>query len=97
MPDPVPSTMQAMVLQAPGKALQAVRVPVPAPGPGQVLVRVRACGICRTDLHILDGELQEPPAMRLASVVSAPFVQPPPSSPSQATDDGPTMDNDRSR
>ena len=60
MPDPVPSTMQAMVLQAPGKALQAVRVPVPAPGPGQVLVRVRACGICRTDLHILDGELQEP-------------------------------------
>ena len=36
MPDPVPSTMQAMVLQAPGKALQAVRVPVPAPGPGQI-------------------------------------------------------------
>lgn len=49
-----------MVLEAPGKPLQAREVPVPRPGPGQVLLRVRACGVCRTDLHILDGELNEP-------------------------------------
>ncbi|MBK7743505.1 MAG: zinc-dependent alcohol dehydrogenase family protein [Betaproteobacteria bacterium] len=49
--------MRAMVLAAPGSSLELRDVPVPRPGPGQVLVKVRACGVCRTDLHILDGEL----------------------------------------
>ncbi|HSD48538.1 MAG TPA: zinc-dependent alcohol dehydrogenase family protein [Actinomycetota bacterium] len=52
--------MRAMVLETPGRALEARDVPVPEPGPGQVLVRVRACGVCRTDLHVLDGEMPEP-------------------------------------
>ena len=49
-----------MVLDAPGLPLEARRVPVPTPGPGQLLLRVRACAVCRTDLHLLDGELPEP-------------------------------------
>jgi propanol-preferring alcohol dehydrogenase len=52
--------MRAMILDAPGQPLRLADVPVPEPGPNQVLIRVRACGICRTDLHILDGELKEP-------------------------------------
>jgi len=52
--------MRAMVLDAPGRPLRAADVPDPVPGPGQLLVRVRACGVCRTDLHIVDGELREP-------------------------------------
>ena len=49
--------MRTMQLAAAGMPLQLVhRDPVP-PGPGQVLVRVHACGVCRTDLHIVDGEL----------------------------------------
>jgi propanol-preferring alcohol dehydrogenase len=49
-----------MILEEPGRPLRAVELPVPAPGPGQVLIRVHACGLCRTDLHIVDGELKEP-------------------------------------
>ncbi|MDB6015843.1 MAG: alcohol dehydrogenase [Pedosphaera sp.] len=49
-----------MVLKAPQQPLQAVDLPVPSPGPEQVLVRVHACAICRTDLHIVDGELPHP-------------------------------------
>lgn len=49
--------MLAMVLERPGEPLRAVALPVPEPGPGEVLVRVLACGVCRTDLHIADGEL----------------------------------------
>lgn len=49
--------MRAMVLDSPGNSLQARETPVPEPGPGQVLLRVLACGVCRTDLHIVDGEL----------------------------------------
>ena len=52
--------MQAAVLDQPGEPLQLRDVPVPEPGDGQVLLRVRACGVCRTDLHIADGELTEP-------------------------------------
>jgi propanol-preferring alcohol dehydrogenase len=54
------STMRAMVLEAPHTPLHAVEVPLPEPGAGQVLVRVHACGVCRTDLHIVDGELTQP-------------------------------------
>ena len=52
--------MRAMVLSAPNTPLELRELPDPEPGPGQVLVDVHACGICRTDLHILDGELTEP-------------------------------------
>ncbi|GAB4465733.1 MAG: zinc-dependent alcohol dehydrogenase family protein [Burkholderiaceae bacterium] len=51
------ATMRAMVLEAPGAPLQARRLPMPRPGPGEVLLRVHACGVCRTDLHVADGEL----------------------------------------
>ncbi|MDR9439713.1 MAG: zinc-dependent alcohol dehydrogenase family protein [Halomonas sp.] len=53
-------TMRAMRLHAPGQPLALERVARPAPGPGEVEVRVLACGVCRTDLHVLDGELTEP-------------------------------------
>jgi alcohol dehydrogenase, propanol-preferring len=52
--------MRAMVLDAPGEPLRAAELTALEPGPGQVLVRVRACGVCRTDLHVLDGELPDP-------------------------------------
>ncbi|HET7210726.1 MAG TPA: alcohol dehydrogenase catalytic domain-containing protein, partial [Methyloceanibacter sp.] len=55
-----PSVMQAMVLDAPGKALRPAELTVPSPGPGQILIKVAACGVCRTDLHIFDGELAHP-------------------------------------
>jgi propanol-preferring alcohol dehydrogenase len=50
--------VRAMVLDAPGRPLRAAELPDPAPGPGEVLLRVRACGVCRTDLHLRDGELE---------------------------------------
>ena len=56
----IPETMRAMLLEAPGGLLTLKQVPVPAPGPNQVLLQVHACGVCRTDLHILDGELKNP-------------------------------------
>ncbi len=49
-----------MVLEAPGTALRERELPRPVAGPGQVLLRVRACGICRTDLHLADGDLPDP-------------------------------------
>ncbi len=52
--------MRAMVLDKPHEALHAVDRPTPAPGPGQVLLNVSACGVCRTDLHVVDGELPDP-------------------------------------
>ena len=54
------ATMQAMVLERAGEPLRAVELPVPKPGPHQVLIKVAACGVCRTDLHVLDGELPHP-------------------------------------
>ena len=52
--------MHAMVLDAMGKPLRAADVRTPRPGATQVLIRVRACGVCRTDLHVVDGELPDP-------------------------------------
>jgi propanol-preferring alcohol dehydrogenase len=52
--------MWAMVLERAGQPLRLTELPDPTPGPGQVLIRVHTCGVCRTDLHILDGELAEP-------------------------------------
>ncbi|MFA5110128.1 MAG: zinc-dependent alcohol dehydrogenase family protein [Desulfobaccales bacterium] len=55
-----PKTMRAMVLEKPGRPLTLQEVPAPAPDPEQVLIRVHTCGVCRTDLHVLDGELPHP-------------------------------------
>jgi propanol-preferring alcohol dehydrogenase len=52
--------MQAMVLERPGEPLKLVERPDPLPGDGEVRVRVAACGVCRTDLHVVDGELPKP-------------------------------------
>jgi propanol-preferring alcohol dehydrogenase len=52
--------MRAMLLDRPGAPLRLDDLPDPEPGPGQLLLRVRACGICRTDLHVADGELPRP-------------------------------------
>ncbi len=52
--------MRAMVLDAPGELLRLADLPAPDPGPGEVLVEIEACAVCRTDLHIVDGELTDP-------------------------------------
>ncbi len=52
--------MRAMLLDRPGAPLRETTLPRPAPGPGQVLLEVGACGVCRTDLHVADGELSDP-------------------------------------
>jgi alcohol dehydrogenase, propanol-preferring len=52
--------MRAQVLRAPRQQLEAADLPRPEPGPGQVLIAVKACAVCRTDLHIIDGELTQP-------------------------------------
>jgi alcohol dehydrogenase, propanol-preferring len=51
--------MQAMRLLAPGAPLTLSEASLPAPSPGELLIRVEACGVCRTDLHLLDGELPD--------------------------------------
>jgi propanol-preferring alcohol dehydrogenase len=53
-------TMRAMVLHAPGQPLREERLPIPRPGPEELLLRVHACAVCRTDLHVVDGELPRP-------------------------------------
>jgi propanol-preferring alcohol dehydrogenase len=52
--------MEAMVLKRQQTPLVRERVPIPQPGSGQVLIEVAACAVCRTDLHVVDGELTEP-------------------------------------
>jgi propanol-preferring alcohol dehydrogenase len=56
----LPKGMRAAVLEKQGTPLKLLEVPRPTPGPDQVLLQVHTCGVCRTDLHILDGELQQP-------------------------------------
>jgi propanol-preferring alcohol dehydrogenase len=51
--------MKAMVLERPGQVLRMVERPDPLPGPGQLQVAVSACGVCRTDLHVVDGDLSD--------------------------------------
>ena len=51
--------MRAMLLERPGGGFGLAELPKPAPAPGQALIRVQACGVCRTDLHVLDGDLRE--------------------------------------
>ncbi len=52
--------MQAMVLGAPGESLKLRRLPRPQPAPNELLVKIAACAVCRTDLHVVDGELPDP-------------------------------------
>jgi len=52
--------MRAMVLESPGSPLEPRDLPVPQPGPGQLLLEVSVCAVCRTDLHVVDGELPDP-------------------------------------
>ena len=52
--------MRVMLLDEPRQPLRLAAVAVPTPGPGQVLIRVHACAVCRTDLHVVDGELTQP-------------------------------------
>jgi propanol-preferring alcohol dehydrogenase len=56
----IPAQMRAMILEKPGQPLMLQEVAVPKPGPSQVLIRVKACGVCHTDLHIVDQELAHP-------------------------------------
>ena len=52
--------MRAMLLEKAGEPLRLIDLAVPVPGPGQILLRVHACAVCRTDLHVVDGELTQP-------------------------------------
>jgi propanol-preferring alcohol dehydrogenase len=57
---PLPQTMRAMVMEVPGVPLVCKNIPLPVPSDEQVLVKIIACGVCRTDLHIMDSELNQP-------------------------------------
>src|ERR1700752_944263 len=68
--------MRAQVLTAAGRPLAAAELPAPRPGPQQVLIAVRACAVCRTDLHVVDGELPDPklplvPGHEIVGIVAA--------------------------
>ena len=71
-------TMRAMIFEAVGQPLREVTLPVPKAGAGQLLIRIHACGVCRTDLHLLDGEVDVPSPPRVlghqivGTVVSGP-------------------------
>jgi alcohol dehydrogenase, propanol-preferring len=65
--------MRAMVFEGVGRPLRLVRRPIPQPGPGQLLLRVHACAVCRTDLHLLDGEVEiaDPPRILGHQIVAS--------------------------
>jgi propanol-preferring alcohol dehydrogenase len=70
------AVMRAMVLNQPRTPLMETELPDPEPGPGQIRIRVLACGVCRTDLHVVDGELTSPklpiiPGHEIVGVVDA--------------------------
>ena len=52
--------MKAMILKEPRTLLKLAEVPDPIPAPDQLLIRVHSCAVCRTDLHVIDGELPDP-------------------------------------
>lgn len=73
---PTPASLRAMVLHAPGQPLRLETRPLPQPGPGEVRLRVQACAVCRTDLHVVDGDLPLPrlplvPGHEIVGVVEA--------------------------
>src|SRR3954463_15235335 len=68
--------MRAMVLRAVGRPLILEERPDPSPGPGEIRVRVEACAVCRTDLHVVDGDLTHPklpiiPGHEIVGIVEA--------------------------
>ena len=70
------TTNRAMVMTAAGRPLEARALPVREPAAGEMLIEVRACGVCRTDLHVVDGELREPklplvPGHEIIGIVAA--------------------------
>jgi propanol-preferring alcohol dehydrogenase len=70
------SDMKAMVLRAIGRPLELEERPDPSPGPGEIRLRVEACAVCRTDLHVVDGELPDPrlpiiPGHEIVGIVDA--------------------------
>jgi propanol-preferring alcohol dehydrogenase len=67
-------TMRAMVFEGVGRPLRLLQRPLPQPGPGELLLRVRACGVCRTDLHLLDGEVSASPPRILGHQIVATVV-----------------------
>jgi len=74
--DPTAPTMRAMVLDAPHRPLRLAAIAIPQPKPGQVMIQVRACAVCRTDLHVVDGELPDPklplvPGHEIVGIVAA--------------------------
>jgi propanol-preferring alcohol dehydrogenase len=81
--------MRAMILEAAGQPLRPAEWADPVPGPGQVRVKVQACGICRTDLHVVDGELTRPklpliPGHQIVGAVDAVGAGPPAGAPATA-------------
>lgn len=72
-PGPVAGTSRAIVFDGVGRPLRLEEREVPVPGPGQLLLRVLACAICRTDLHLLDGEVEirDPPRVLGHQIVGA--------------------------
>ncbi len=74
--------MRALILTEVGQPLPLVERPIPEPGPGEVPLRVSACGVCRTDLNIVDGEVPDPklpliPGHQIVGRVEALGVEPP--------------------
>lgn len=68
--------MKAMILESPGTELVLVECPNPLPGPGEIRLKVEACAVCRTDLHVVDGELEHPklplvPGHEIVGIVDA--------------------------
>jgi threonine dehydrogenase-like Zn-dependent dehydrogenase len=84
----VPASMTAMRLKGPGRALEPDVVAVPQPSPTEVLLEVLACGVCRTDLHVLDGELSLTIDDRDLRAGSGTWVQIPAGVPSRVACDG---------
>ncbi len=84
--------MRAMLFEGVGRPLRAIERPIPRPGPGQLLLRVHACGVCRTDLHLLDGEVEisSPPRILGHQIVGTVEPSDGPSPPSAPEPPGPT-------
>lgn len=70
----LPPTMSAAVLHGETAALEILEIPTPVPGPGEVLLRVIACGVCHTDLHVMKGEVAFPRPAVLGHEVSGEIV-----------------------
>ena len=68
--------MRAMVFDRVGEPLRMEERPIPQPGPGQLLIKVHACAVCRTDLHLLDGEVEVPHPPRILGHMIVGTVEP---------------------